>query len=77
MYYCQIFLTNEELEESVFDANTKNSTKMPKESRLTVLMCFSKTLDMAAACSVFSFAMTVRLLISYRELIVKSSSELR
>lgn len=40
---------------------------------LTFLIWFSNTRDMANACSVFSFAMIVRLLISYLELRVKSS----
>lgn len=35
------------------------------ESCLTVLMCSSRALEIACACSVFSFAMIVRLLISY------------
>ena len=35
-------------------------------------MCISRVLEMACACSVFSFAMTVRLLISYLLLIWRS-----
>lgn len=42
---------------------------------LTLRIWFSNTLEMAMPCSVFSFAITVRLLISYLEFIVRSSRE--
>ena len=40
---------------------------------LTCFMWFSNSLDIACACSVFSFAMTVRLLISGLLLTLRSS----
>ena len=48
-------------------------TKLVHQDRPTFRMCFSKTPAISSACSVFSRAIIVKLLISNRVLELKSS----